>query len=73
MKVSRENGPAGSRLTQMSRRPSRVSVTAIALPSGDRLADPMMPCGSQVESTALASPSRLTQAARRVAWAPPVV
>ena len=36
-KVIRENGPEGSCLTQMSRRPSRVSVTASAFPLGDRL------------------------------------
>ncbi len=72
-KVSRENGPAGSCLTQMSRRPSRVSVTAIAFPLGERLADPMTPCGSQAESTGVTSPSRLTHAARREPRVPPVV
>src|SRR5882724_8115060 len=72
-KVIRENGPDGSCLTQMSRRPSRVSVTAIAFPSGDRLSDPMTPCGSHPESTGVTRPSRLTHAARREPRVPPEV
>ena len=72
-KVIRENGPEGSCLTQMSRRPSRVSVTASIFPSGDRLCDPMTPCGSHPESTGVTRPSRLTQAARRDPSVPPVV
>src|SRR5512138_2942393 len=71
--VIRENGPSGSRLTQMSRRPSRWRPTATDFPSGDRYAVSITPWGSHPLSTGLRPPSRFTHTTRREPRVPPVV
>ena len=63
-KVTRENVPAGSCLTQMSSAAPRTRPTASALPSGDSDTELSTPWGSQAESTGVAAPARLTQKAR---------
>jgi hypothetical protein len=73
LKVIRENGPAGSALTQMSDFPFRESATASVFSSGDRDMASMVPCGSQLGSTRVAPPSRVTETTRRAPMAPPVV
>ncbi len=70
-KVTRENGPDGSCLTQMSAAAPRPSVTASDRPSGESATVPTFPSGFQVVSTGAAAPSRPTHHAVVAAALPP--
>ena len=72
-KVSREKGPLGICLIQMALLPFWSRSTARARPSFESENAAMVPCGCQVESTALSTPSRVTHIGFRLRTAAPVV
>ena len=70
-KVTRENGPDGSCLTQISDATPRTSMTASDRPSGESATVLMFPSSFQVVSIGAATPSRPTHQAVVAAALPP--
>src|SRR3954470_15140396 len=72
-KVTRDAGPLGRCLIQSALLPLATISAASAVPSGESDAAAIVPGGSQVESTGVSSPSRLTHTACLGRAAAPVV